>query len=190
MFSFFDLHILLIGLFIFSARVVDVCLGTVRIIVTVQGRAVFAFCLAVIEISIWITAINTILKEIDQSPFLVLFYSFGYATGNVMGILVERKLALGKVILRVFAIEGGHAIAEKVRDLGQPVTIFRGEGRSGPVLELYIACKRRRLKWLLPVISEFDEKVFYVIEPATSMSKTFSPEILPQGGWLTKEKRK
>jgi len=43
MLSFLDSHILLTGLFIFSARVVDVSLGSVRTIVTVQGRAVFAF---------------------------------------------------------------------------------------------------------------------------------------------------
>lgn len=188
MLSLFDPHILLTGLFIFSARVVDVCLGTVRTIVTVQGRAVIAFFLAVVEITIWVTAINTIIKEIDQSPILVLFYSLGFACGNVTGILVERKLAFGQIILKVFATTGGNEIADKVRSMGQPVTIFKGEGMNGPVLELYIACKRRHLKSLLPVISEFDDKIFYVIEPARDMSRILKPTFVPPGGWLSRRK--
>ena len=142
MLSFFDSHVLLTGLFIFSARVVDVSLGTVRTIVTVQGRAVVAFFLAVVEITIWITAISTIIKQIDQSPVLIMFYSLGYACGNVTGILVERKLAFGKIILKVFAASNGQEIADKIRSMGQPVTIFKGYGMNGPVLELYIACGR------------------------------------------------
>lgn len=94
MLSFFDSQILLTGLFIFSARVVDVSLGTVRTIVTVQGRAVVAFFLAVIEVTIWITAISTIIKQIDQSPILVMFYSLGYACGNISGILVVRRYSI------------------------------------------------------------------------------------------------
>lgn len=190
MLSFFDSHILLTGLFIFSARVVDVSLGTVRTIVTVQGRAVVAFFLAVIEITIWITAISTIIKQIDQSPVLVVFYSVGFACGNVTGILVERRLAFGKIILKVFAATNGQAIAEKIRSMGQPVTIFEGEGMNGPVMELYIACGRRHLKWLLPMIIEFDEKIFYVIEPARGMSKILRPTFLPRGGWRSRQKNK
>lgn len=190
MLSLFDSHILLTGLFIFSARVVDVSLGTVRTIVTVQGRAVVAFFLAVIEITIWITAISTIIKQIDQSPILVMFYSLGYACGNVTGILVERKLAFGKIILKVFAATNGQVIADKIRNMGQPVTIFQGEGMNGPVLELYIACGRRHLKWLLPMIREFDEKIFYVIEPARDMSRILRPTFLPRGGWRSRQKNK
>lgn len=190
MFSLFDSHILLTGLFIFAARVVDVSLGTVRTIVTVQGRAVIAFFLAVIEVTIWITAISTIIKQIDQSPILVMFYSLGFACGNVTGILVERKLAFGKIILKVFAANNGQEIAAKIRSMGQPVTLFQGEGMDGPVLELYIACGRRHLKWLLPTIREFDDKIFYVIEPARDMSRILRPTFLPRGGWRSRQKNK
>ena len=81
-----------------------------------------------------------------------MFYSLGYACGNVTGILVERKLAFGKIILKVFVAANGQVIADKMRSMGQPVPIFQGEGMNGPVLELYIACGRRHLKWLLPLI--------------------------------------
>ncbi len=117
----------------------SVSLGTVGTIVTVQGRAVVAFFLAVIEISIWITAISTIISQIDQSPILVMFYSLGYACGTVTGILVGRKLAFGRIILKVFAASNGHALADKIRSMGQPVIFFiTGWVRSDLVAMLVI----------------------------------------------------
>lgn len=186
----FDTQILLTGLFIFTARIVDVCLGTIRIIVTVQGRAVIAFVLAVIEITIWITVISTVIKQIDQSPILIIFYSLGYACGNVSGIFVERRLAFGMTILKIFVTEKGYPLAAKLRSKGQPVTIFQGEGMNGPVYELYIACRRKHLKWLVPLIKEFDDKLFYVIEPAKDMNKEIMPLFSPRGGWRARQNRK
>ena len=190
MFSLLDTHILLTGLFIFTARIVDVSLGTIRTIVTVQGRAVIAFFLAVIEITIWITVISTVIKQVDESPILIIFYSLGYACGNVSGILVERRLALGMKILKVFVTANGYALADKLRSLGQPVTIFQGEGMDGPVFELYIACQRKHLRRLLALIKEFDENLFYVIEPAMGMNKELRPFFSPRGGWRSRHKRK
>jgi uncharacterized protein YebE (UPF0316 family) len=155
-----------------------------------RGERSSLFFLAVIEITIWITAISTIIKQVDQSPILILFYSLGFACGNVTGILVERRLAFGKIILKIFVTSNGQIIADKIRSMGQPVTIFQGEGMNGPVLELYIACGRRHLKWLLPVIKEFDEKIFYVIEPARDMSRILRPTFLPRGGWRSRQKNK
>ncbi len=79
-------------------------------------------------------------------PILVVFYSLGYATGNVVGIMVEKRLAFGMIILKVFSLARGKEMAKSFRDKGQPVTTFAGEGKDGPVLELYLACLRRDLK--------------------------------------------
>ena len=91
---------------------------------------------------------------------------------------------------RSLLLSNGQVLADKIRSMGQPVTIFQGEGMNGPVLELYIACGRRHLKWLLPMIIEFDEKIFYVIEPARDMNKILRPTFLPRGGWRSRQKNK
>jgi uncharacterized protein YebE (UPF0316 family) len=97
-----DVNTLAIGFLIFFARICDVSIGTVRTIVTVQGRSVVAFFLAIFELLIWITVVSTVIHKIKDQPVLALFYAFGYATGNVVGIAVERKIALGIIVLRVF----------------------------------------------------------------------------------------
>ena len=85
----FETHILLTGLFVFVARICDVSIGTIRTIVTVQGRTTIAFMLATFEITIWVTVASTVINQIKDKPLLVVFYAFGYATGNVVGIMVE-----------------------------------------------------------------------------------------------------
>ena len=167
-----DLNALVTGLLIFVLRIVDVSLGTVRIIVTVQGRSVIAFFLGIFELLIWITVVSTVIHQINDQPILALFYAFGYATGNVVGINLERKLALGFMILRVITRTAGKQLADCIRAMGQPVTIFRGEGMHGPVDELYIACRRRDLQRLLAIVKNKDPDAFYITEMARDVSSS------------------
>jgi uncharacterized protein YebE (UPF0316 family) len=185
-----DLNIIVMGIIIFLARICDVSIGTVRTIVTVQGRTTIAFFLAIFEIVIWITVASAVINQIKDQPILVVFYAFGFATGNVVGIIVERRLAFGSIILKVITREHGRAIADHLREMGQPVTVFVGEGMTGPVLELYIACRRRDLKWILPTVKKKDQKAFYVIEQARDVSKILRPIHSPIGGWRSVHKRK
>jgi uncharacterized protein YebE (UPF0316 family) len=113
-----------------------------------------------------------------------------YATGNVVGIMVERKLAFGTTVLRIITRRAGLEITNHLRNKGQPVTIFHGEGMRGPVHELYIACRRKDLKWILPEVRSIDSKLFYVIEQARDKSKVLKPVYSPLGGWRTTDKRK
>jgi uncharacterized protein YebE (UPF0316 family) len=186
---FIDSHILLTGLVVFFARICDVAIGTIRTIVTVQGRAVTAFFLAVLEIFIWISVAGAVINQIQDKPALSVFYAFGYATGNVIGILVERKLAFGLIIFKVITSRTGTGLADALRAKGQPVTMFRGEGMSGPVSELYMACKRKHLKWILPLVTAMDPDAFYIIEQAREMRKGMIP-ISHSFRWMGIDKRK
>lgn len=188
--SLFDSTVILTGLIVFIARVFDVSIGTVRTIVTVQGRTIVAFFLAIVEITIWIYVASEVIQQIKQEPLLVAFYATGYATGNVVGIVVERRLAFGMIVLRVITRNGFKQLAGILRSKGQPVTIFMGEGMLGPVAEIYVACRRRDLKWILRDVKTVDANAFYVIEAARDVSRILKPTYTLLGGWRTVVKRK
>lgn len=172
---YMEFSILQTGILIFFARVCDVSLGTVRTIITVQGRSVLAFFLGLFEVLIWITIVSTVVLQIKESPILVVFYAFGYATGNVVGILVERKLAFGLMVLRVITANAGQKMAERLRNRGLAVTIFYGEGMNGTVTELYMAIRRKDLPWILTLVKEEDHAAFYITEQARDVSKSLKP---------------
>ena len=178
------------GIAIFLARICDVSLGTVRTLVTVQGRTKVAFVLGFFEISIWITVVSAVVHKIATAPILGLFYALGYATGNAVGILVERKMAFGFLVLRVFTRTAGKSMADRLRENGQRVTTFLGEGMHGSVTELYIVTRRRDLKWILQIIIEEDREAFYTTEYARDVSKILRPSPQPATGWRAITKKK
>lgn len=96
-----DRQIFFTSVVIFFARICDVSLDTVQTIVRVQGRTTIAFVLAICEITICVAVTRTVINQIADKPLLVIFYAFGYATGDVVGILVECKFAFGTTILRI-----------------------------------------------------------------------------------------
>lgn len=186
----FEAQIIVTGIIVFFARICDVSIGTVRMITTVQGRTGIAFILAVFEIIIWISVAGVVINQIKEKPILIFFYALGYATGNVVGIITERKLAFGLINLRVITKTKSKTITERIRKMGQPVTIFQGEGMTGPVYELYIVCRRRDLKKLIPIIKAEDPDAFYITEHATDISKVLPPINRPIAGLQVVMKRK
>jgi hypothetical protein len=107
----FDLATILLGIVIFLARVTDVSMGTMRTISIVQGRTRIAFLLGFIEVSMWLVIISTVIHRITQQPVLGVFYALGFSTGNVVGIILEKRLAFGHIILRIISTKSGKEIA-------------------------------------------------------------------------------
>jgi uncharacterized protein YebE (UPF0316 family) len=185
-----DTPTLVTGVLIFLARICDVSLGTVRTIIIVQGRSVIAFFLAIFEILIWIVVVSTVVNRVADQPILAVFYALGYATGNIVGIAVERKIALGFMVLRVFSRTAGKSLTEQLRAMGQPVTVFRGEGMRGPVDELCIACRRRNVAKLLEIVNAQDPEAFYITEMARDVCRSMPPLSMECTGWRSVFKRK
>ena len=82
---------------------------------------------------IWILAVSQVISRINESLFLALAFAGGFAAGNAVGILVERRLAMGTSVVRILSTTSGTDIAEAIRNDGHEVTVFGGEAADGPV---------------------------------------------------------
>ncbi len=178
------------GLAIFVSRIADVSAGTMRTIAIVHGRTVVAFFLGLMEISLWLVVVSAVISQISQEPILGVFYALGFSTGNVVGIKLEKRFALGCVGVRIINRNNGLDMAEEIREAGFRVTTFEGEGKSGPVYELYVVCRRRDLSKLLVIVKRIEPGAFYVTEPAGMVSKIARPLMQPVTGWRAIFKKK
>jgi uncharacterized protein YebE (UPF0316 family) len=187
----FDFATILLGIVIFLARVTDVSMGTMRTISIVQGRTRIAFLLGFIEVSMWLVIISTVIHRITQQPILGVFYALGFSTGNVVGIILEKRLAFGHIILRIISTKSGKKIAEKIRKSGHAVTTFLGEGLSGPVTMLYVVCLRKEQNDVVQVVKSIEPEAFYTVDMAGTVSKIYRP-FCPQQptGWRAIFKKK
>ena len=186
----FSATTLMLGFLIFFARIADVSLGTLRTISIVHGRKLMAFSLGFVEILIWLSVISTVIQQIGSSPLLGLFYSFGFATGSLVGIQIEQWIALGCIILRVISRKEPEKLTEIIRGEGFAVTTFAGKGKEGPVMELYIVCRRRDLRKILQVVHSIEPDAFYITERTGAVSKLYRPTMQSSTGWRSILKKK
>jgi uncharacterized protein YebE (UPF0316 family) len=184
------MNIWLLGILVFCARVVDVSLGTLRTISIVQGRTKIAFFLAFIEISVWLLVLSAVLPKVVETPLLGFFYAIGFATGNVVGILVEKRLAMGYINFRIITHRFAKEIAETLREEGFAVTTFEGEGKDGVVTEIYVATERKHLPGLVKMVKQIEPDAFYIVEQAGIISRIRRPTMIPATGWRGIQKKK
>lgn len=90
----------LIPLLIFLSRVVDVSIGTIRIIFISRGWKFVSAGLGFIEVFIWVLAISQIMKNLDN-VWAYFAYALGFACGTYVGMLIEEKIAVGTVLFQV-----------------------------------------------------------------------------------------
>jgi len=185
-----DSAVLITGLVVFFARVLDVSLGTIRTISIIQGRTVLAFFLGFIEISVWIGVISAVIDQVQSSPLLGVFYALGFATGNVVGIRIERRIAMGSIVIKIMARESAGKLASKIRQLGFGVTEFQGTGMAGTVTELYIVCARKQFAGIMKEVKKIDPDVYFVTEAVGTLGSGKIPLALEHTGWRGVFKKK
>jgi uncharacterized protein YebE (UPF0316 family) len=166
----------ILPLLIFLARIVDVAMGTIRIIFVSRGRRFLAPLLGFFESSIWLLAISQIMQRVDN-PLCFIAYAGGFSIGNYVGIRIEEKLAMGTLIVRVFLTTKESKLKERLYEAGFGVTTIEAQGRDGAVDILFSVIKRKDLYKVVEIIESSQYNVFYSIEEAKSVSKgVFPPE--------------
>lgn len=170
-----NMDVLFLGILIFLAEVAVLTLGTVRTMVTVLGESRAAFVLGCVEMILWVFGTSAVMLKVGDEPFLGVCYAVGFAVGNVVGIMAEKKLALGNVVVRIISAFHGTDIAQAVRQGGFMITTVAGEGSDGPVTVQFVVCKRKDMKDVLAVARGVDPDLFYTFETAGGASQICSP---------------
>lgn len=153
----------LAALTIFSLRVVDMSLDTLRLLFVVRGRKGIAWVLGFFQSVVYIIAITSVLSHLDN-PLNVLGYAAGFATGNVVGMLIEERLAVGHIHLSIISPSRGVSLAQKLREDGFAVTEIAARGKDGMVHLLSLSVLRKDVARVEGVVHEIDSESFVTSE--------------------------
>ena len=175
-------------LLIFVARIIDVSLGTLRIIFISRGQRYLAPILGFAEVFIWIVIVSQITKRADN-VIAYLGYAAGFAAGNYIGMWIERQLAMGTMVVRTILQHGGEQAARLLHDAGYGVTTVSGQGFSGPVTLLYTVVQRKDLGEAIELIHRANPKAFLTVEEARSVQEGIFPHN-PRGRQIALAQRK
>jgi len=160
------LSLALAALLIFSLRIVDVSLGTLRIGFLVRGQRRLAGLFGFVESLVWLIAAAQVLANLD-SPIKFIAYASGYATGTMLGVSVERWLAIGESIVRVVTPVDSPPVEDSLRGAGYYVTLLNARGRDGDVSVAFSVVPRRKIPQVLKLLHEVNPAAFVTFETTT-----------------------
>ncbi len=164
----------ILPLMVFGARVLDVSLGTLRIIFISRGRRKLAPLLGFFEVLIWIVVVSQVMQNL-HSPLAFIAYAAGFATGNYVGMWIEDKLAIGTLIVRVIVPQDAAQLTTQLSAGGYGVTSVDARGSTGQVTLIYTVVKRKDLPDVMTIIQNTYPKAFTSVEEVRSTYEGIFP---------------
>ena len=143
---------------IFFAKLLEVAIATVRMVLTARGNRIAASMLAAVEITIWIIVTSTVLLGLSEDPLRAVAFGLAFVVGIYLGIIVEDKLALGLAQIECIAgFDEAKIITGELRDKGYGVTTFDCEGLDGKKLSVNLKVHRKDIPKAMKILKEYDQ---------------------------------
>lgn len=154
----------LIPLLIFFARLVDVSMSTVRIILIVNEKRAAASILSFLEMFIWLVAVTQTLKNLSNVMCYVGFAG-GFAVGTYIGMMIEKKLSMGIVLIRITTTEkDGQQLISFLKQHNFKLTAVNAEGNFGKTNIIFTVIARKEMNSVIDVIKRYNPNAFYTVE--------------------------
>ena len=165
------MEIFLLCFKIFSARILDVSLGTIRTVFTVKGKSFIAASIGFIEVFIWFLIAREALTTNDTSIYIVISYSLGYATGTFLGGIISKKLIKSK--LNVQVITSDISLIDTLRQDGFAVSVLDIKGKDSDKYMLIIGINDNMKDSLMEKIKESDSNAFIYVNETVYIQNGF-----------------
>ena len=172
---------LILPLLIFMARIMDVTIGTMRIVMVAKGQKFWAPLMGFFEVLIWIITMSKVVQNLDNWLCYV-GYAGGFATGNWVGLMLEEKLAMGVVKIQIITRKEATQLISALKEAGYGITHHDALGANSVVSIIHSIVKRTDLGKVEEIIRTYNPKAFYSIEEVKFVSQGVFP-IQPASRW-------
>ena len=169
-------------LLIFGSRILDVSLGTLRIIFIGKGKRLLAPLLGFMEVLIWIMVASQLIREVS-SIVSYLAYAAGFAVGSYFGMWIENRLALGTLTVRITVSKNSDALIEDLKESGYGFTMYEAEGSTGHVRVIHTVIKRKELGAVINLVNENHPNAFYTVEEVRQVNEGVFHHPQPHSPW-------
>ncbi len=183
----------ILPILIFLARISDQTIGTLRLIFLSKGQKFIAPFLGFFEVIIWLLTVGQIMQHLDN-VLAYIAYGGGFATGNYIGMVIEEKLSIGTVIIRIVPRNNTSELITYLRERNYGVTSVHAQGSRGEVDIVFTIVKRKSIDEVVGIINQFNPNAFYTIEDVRSINegiitRTRRKSVL-NGFWFSNKKIK
>ncbi|NJD60816.1 MAG: hypothetical protein C3F13_07440 [Anaerolineales bacterium] len=160
------------ALLIFILRVSDMTLDTLRVLFVMRGKKKIAWVLGFFQSAIFVLAIGKVLTQVNN-PLNIIGYAAGFATGNVVGMLIEERIAIGHIMINIISPRRGSAIVTHLRENGYAVTELSGRGKDGMVSMINASVLRKQVDVVYRLVNDIDPEAFITAEDVRPIRRGF-----------------
>ena len=175
----------ILPIMIFCARIVDVTMGTIRVIFISKGIRYLAPVIGFFEVIIWLLAIGQVMNNLTNAVSYIA-YGAGFAAGTYIGMYIEEKISLGLTSVRIITKRDPQELMKYLRSHNYGVTTVDGEGATGRVKMIFTIIRRQDLAHVVGIIQQFHPNAFYSVEEVKSVAEGVFPEKPSRGvfSWI------
>jgi len=153
----------LVALGIFFARTINIALDTLRFMFTLRGKTSLSWVLGFIQSIIFVIVIGSVLTNLEN-PLNIIRYSAGFATGNVLGMAIEKRLAIGYTHFNIISRNRSTEIADALRNVGLGVTEIPARGRDSSFMLIDCRVRRKQSDEVETLVLSIDPEAFITAE--------------------------
>ncbi|MBQ6003328.1 MAG: DUF2179 domain-containing protein [Clostridia bacterium] len=164
---------LLVYVFIFVGKIVEVSLGTLSTVLINKGIRIPGILVGIVEYVLWLLITTSVMIGYKEDPIKILFLVSASAIGKYIGMILDEKLAFGLCSVSVYLPSGDESmkLADYLRDNGFAMTILDGHGiDDSKKYVLLLTLKRKRYKELMELISKQSSDAVITVTQVSSFT--------------------
>ncbi|MBU1017936.1 DUF2179 domain-containing protein [Patescibacteria group bacterium] len=165
---------MILPLFIFVAKVFEVSIGTIRLILLARREKQLVPYVAFVEVLIWIITIGIIFSNLTNMMAYVA-YALGFAVGNRLGMSIEERMAIGNSMIRVITRRRAQKLIKYLKKEKYPITTIAAKSNNHDVNLVYILTRRKNLKPLIRQIKKYNPRAFFSVEDVSVVNEGIMP---------------
>lgn len=165
---------------IFFAKIIEVTIATMRVILITKGFRKPGTILSFFEILLWVFIASRVIMGIAEFPMKGIVYSLGFTFGIYLGSLLENRVAVGKILIYVITDQPtALTICEVLRNEGHGVTSLDAHGKDSDRVVLMVFANRKNKPIIINLIEKTNDKALIVTNEVSIL----------QGGYVSPWRR-
>ena len=162
----------LIALGIFVIRVISIAMDMLRFLLGLRGKSTIAWILGFVETVMFVYSMGWVLRD-TSNVLNVIAYCAGFATGNTLGLWLEKKLAIGFSHITLISKLMDLQLTAAIRAEDYAVTEISAHGKDGDVTMLTMTVRRKDVKHIEALAKSIDPDVFMTSEDISPISSGY-----------------
>jgi uncharacterized protein YebE (UPF0316 family) len=160
--------------FIFFARMLDVTLGTTRIMLLSRRVKWAVGVLGFVETFLWILTIGQVFDHVSNVA-AYFAWAAGFTAGNLLGMTVVEKMAVGSSVVRFITPDNTDGLTNTLKAERIGYTLLDGQGGKGPVHVIFVVTRKKDLSRLLNAVKAVNPDIFYSVEDVSQAGNGIFP---------------